>query len=469
MLRFARKGAFLLFCGMGLASTFISAVSAESRQTTISNCSVAAYDLKLTIRDVQTDKTTAHIVKAGRCDDIAVNLGDQGAIFSLAAVPSTSVSRLLDYSFFIDAWGGHPVFETSGSGVQACVGRMTGEIKDVGWLGRCGSAEKRVELGFLSGAAEQHFLFIEDPFVCAEANKNCGSDDIGELLAWSSALNRALEISWEAQNPTFDHGLIPTETGLATSDLNGPLERGIYVDYRVEPVTPFGSPILGMKGDVILTFNGEPIFDKDSFIILAIKHGMRSGYENPYKMQLLRGGKIYEIEGYTAFHRGTFGSIFLDGNGMCRVGTRAALSSALNEATFYTAPILGCARYDLENISASRRQQCEFAYRQLLAAYRQWCGDVTRYGSIVGAVIMPGRKGAETMLRRFGLKKLGSLAAPMAVEALEETARAVLTLPPGIHAVDNINSIAQQIAFGMAVGQIANQGLRVFSAVKKGY
>jgi len=430
---------------------------------TVSECSLVPYELRLTVKDIQSNQVTVHAIGSGKCSDFTLSIGDEGALYSIAAIPSVSASRLLEYAFFRDAWGGLPVFGTSGSGVNACVDQKSGAFKEPSWLGRCSSSEQLTELGFLSADIDQHFLFVDDPYVCHAASINCAETEIGELLAWSNALGRSLATSWRAQHPTFEHGLIPTETGLATTDSNGPLRRGIDVDYRVADFTPFGSPIYARAGDTILTFNGEPIFDKDSFIILSIEHGMQAGYRNPYSMQIARNGLVHNIEGYTAFHRGTFGSIFLDEDGSCRVGTRAALSSALNSASFYTAPFLGCADYDLENMSVSRRETCEFAYKQLLAAYRQWCPKVSQYASIVGDVIMPGRSGAESVVRKFGVRRLGRLAAPIVVEVIEESARAVLTLPPGIRAEDNVNSIAQQIGFGMVVGQVAGQGFRMIS------
>lgn len=451
------------FAAAGIWATLSAPALAVEKLVTVSECSLVPYELKLTMKDIQTDQVTVHTIDPGKCTDLRLSIGIEGALYSIAATPSASVSRLLDYPFFQNAWGGHPVFGTNGSGVRACVSQKTGDFEEVGWLGRCGSSEVLAELGFFAADEEQHFLFVDDPHVCKEASINCAEDEIGDLLAWSSSLARSLATSWRAQHPTYEHGLVPTETGLATSDSNGPLQRGIDIDYQVAEFTPFGSPIYAKGGDTIVTFNGEPVFDRDSFIILSIEHGIKAGYQNPYSMQIVRNGLVHNIEGYTAFHRGTFGSIFMDQGGACRVGTRAALSTALNEASFYTAPILGCAGYDLENMSVDRRATCEFAYKQLLAAYRQWCPEVSQYASIAGAIIMPGRKGAETAVRRFGVQRLGRLAAPLVVEAIEETARAVMTLPPGIKAADNINSIAQQIGFGMVVGQVVGQGIRVIS------
>lgn len=453
--------AALVVAGTGTALP--TAAQAIETSVTVSECSLVPYELRLTVKDIQSKQVTVHAIGPGKCSDLTLSIGNEGALYSITATPSASASRLLEYTFFRNAWGGLPVFGTSGSGVNACVDRTTGAFEETSWLGRCSSSEQLAELGFLSADIDQHFLFIDDPHVCQEASFNCAEDEIGDLLTWSNALARSLATSWRAQHPTFEHGLIPTETGLATSDSNGPLRRGIDVDYRVAEFTPFGSPIYARAGDTILRFNGEPIFDRDSFIIMSIEHGMEAGYQNPYSMQIARNGLIHNIEGYTAFHRGTFGSIFLDEYGSCRVGTRAALASALNEASFYTAPILGCAGYDLENMSVSRRETCEFAYKQLLAAYRQWCPEVSQYASIAGAVVMPGRKGAESLARQFGVRRLGRLAAPLVVEAIEESARAVLTLPPGIRAEDNVNSIVQQIGFGMVVGQVVGQGFRMIS------
>ena len=65
---------------------------------------------------------------------------------------------------------------------------------------------------------------------------------------------------------------------------------------------------------------------------------------------------------------------------------------------------------------------------------------------------MPGRQLSESVVRKLALKNVGRIAPALIVEAAEEFARAVITLPPGIKAEDNWKSIGQQVGFGVSVG-----------------
>jgi hypothetical protein len=216
--------------------------------------------------------------------------------------------------------------------------------------------------------------------------------------------------------------------------------------------TPLGSPVPGQQGDLIRSLNGEPIYDRDDYIMLAIEHGQTKGYEQPYTIELERDGTRYLYEGHMVFHRGIYGDYFLNSDGSCKTTTAATLSSALEEASFYTKSVLACVDYDLHKWTVQRRRSCEFAVKQLSAAYRQYCPQLTQLSAIVGSIFMPGREAGESIIRKLAFKKASRLAPALIVETAEELTRTIKTLPPGIKVDDNWNSIGQQVGFGMAVG-----------------
>jgi hypothetical protein len=151
--------------------------------------------------------------------------------------------------------------------------------------------------------------------------------------------------------------------------------------------------------------------------------------------------------------------LFVFNNGSCRNTTSAALKASLQEASFYTQPVIACIRYDRLDENIQRNKRCEFQVRQLVAAYRQFCPKVTMWSSIIGTIFMPGRDLAEKSAARYllGSKKLTSrIASSVFIEGIEETSRAIITLPPGISLGDNVNSIAQQVSFGASVGLTVN-------------
>ena len=427
--------------------------SARSDPITIHSCSALPYPSQSILLDLLGNEIARLPQEAGTCESFTLRVPVEGAILYTHAQPSRSLDRLNRDGGFRNHWQGTPVFSPIESGLVACIDSNSAEFLAFADERPCEPDERVISPAYLSGEQNEFSLLIEDPFVCAQRRPRCANTDGSSLLEWAEDLEQSLEISERAWALTDQYfGLIPTATGLQTTDLNGPFNRGISITERQAERTPLGSPVLAQAGDQIISFNGSPVFDRDDFIMLLIEHGQRGGFETPYQMEVEREGSRYLIEGYTVFHRDIYGSYFLNRDGTCRNTTRALLSAALEEATFYTKPVLACVNFDVENMSASRRRDCEFAVRQLTAAYRQYCPAVSQGGSLVGSIFMPGREVAETVVGRVTAGMLGRLGSALIVEVTEEIARAAITMPPGIRASDNWTSIGQQAAFGVAVG-----------------
>ena len=424
-----------------------------ARTITLSACNAAPYVIEVVFLDLDGSTIAEIELSPGRCDDFEVSIPHNGAAVYGRARPSEALSRLNKYEFFRESWSGMPVFASGDSDIFACIENNSGIFKGFKQQSDCQYSEQSKELAYLSGDANEFRLFIDDPFICERISPTCAERNGAELLTWAYQLNRSLEASnrtWNVKDNTL--GLIPFASGMETVDENGPFKRGILITKQQAEITPLGSPVPGKGGDIILTFNGEPIFDRDDFIALAIEHGKTHGYENPYTIEIDRRGNRFQTEGYLVFHRGVYGSFFVNSDGSCKNKTAAVLSGALEEATFYSKPILACVNFDINNMTVSRNRECEFAVRQLTAAYRQFCPELTFGSVLVGSVFMPGRKLAESMVKKLTVKNLGRIAPALIVEVAEEFARAVITLPPGIKAEDNWKSIGQQVGFGVSVG-----------------
>lgn len=424
-----------------------------TKQKTLAACNAAPYSNEIIILNLSGQKIKQLALPAGNCDDFEVNIPQNGAFIYSRAASSPAFIRLKKYNFFSNAWQGRPVFTPKNSNKLACLNRSTGTLQRFKGVFKCEKSERSIQLGFLNGNAKKYKLFIEDPFLCNKIKPSCKETKTLELLSWAHSLERSLTISlrvWTEAHRVY--GLIPTASGMETTDQNGPFMRGILITEQQANRTPLGSPVPGDRGDIIVSFNGEPIYDRDDYIMLAIEHGETKGYENPYTIELIRGSRRFVTEGYLVFHRQIYGSFFLNNDGSCKNKTATILSSSLLEATFYAKPILACIHYNTQHQHFSRRRECEFSVRQLTAAYRQFCPSFTQASAIVGSLFLPGRATAETVVRKLAVRKVSRVAPALIVEAAEELARAIITLPPGIRVENNWGSIGQQIGFGMAVG-----------------
>ncbi|MDJ0759647.1 MAG: hypothetical protein QNJ19_09610 [Woeseiaceae bacterium] len=423
------------------------------KEPILSACSVAPYATEVVVLDLAGRELRTIALKPGRCRDIALDLPSDGALTYTRAIKSDALERLTKYEFFQSGWRGIPVFAQGGAGVWACVTPSSGQIEAADREGRCQPLSRSIELGFLAPNALRFSLFIEDPLLCQRIQPTCAQTDGSTLLEWASSLSRSLEISIHAwRTDRIEYGLIPTAIGLETKDWNGPFARGILVTEQQSPTTPLGSPVPADDFDILVSFNDEPIYDRDDFIMLLIEHGHKRGYDEPYRLEFERAGRLYAAEGFLAFHRGIYGDFFIRPDGSCRNPTAAMLSAALEEATFYTKPILACANFDLGSGSLRRKSDCEFAVRNLTAAYRQFCPKVTQVSAIIGAIFMPGRGQTESFVKRLAPKQLSRSGAALVVEVSEEVARSIITLPPGVSAEGNWGSIGQQTGFGVAIG-----------------
>lgn len=428
----------------------------------INYCNFASYDTEAVIVEIDQQQhgklfTTIRLA-AGACDEVWLPAQpNNNYTYYIRALDTRSLRQLQnDYKFTSD-WGGWPIWTPPSSENPVCISQRDGAFIKVPNRGGCqGSVSAGTDL-IRFDANDDFYIESIDPFLCERKLEiNCWNRDARPVLEWAFQLNMALISAYrvfETQYSERYNHVIPANVGWDVNDHNGPYNLGVKVK-AAKKRTDLRSPIFVQEGDIVLEFNGNPIFSRAELVHHAVEHGLKYGFANPHKVVVQRGGEIHTFPGFQHFNRISYGPIFQDGNGMCKVRGRAALSAALREALFYQNDIVGCIHFD-RNLGLRRDRSCEFIVQQVVAAYSQFCPDVTFYSTIVGGVFMPGREIPESVLRRYFFK--GAATVPrvlraIVLESAEEAARAIQTLPPGIEALDNMAFIRDQAALGAALG-----------------
>lgn len=450
------------FCRLLILSLIIltmGCVKSSDFSATINFCNFSPYDTEAVVLRYAgegVDSPRAYGLAAGTCDSFILNTSSTDRLFYyIRAVDTPSLRHLLSEPGLANDWGGWPVWFNPNSTAFACVDE-SGNFERLQENAACQTSPPLGLESIIFDKNSEFFLESFDPYIC---NMKLNIDCQGQprpVLEWAFLLNKSLAASHRSfeieQDQTSNH-IIPTAVGWEAIDRNGPYNLGIEVIFSYDE-TPLGSPIQVEIGDVIEEFNGHPVFDRNDLVYYIVRHGVESGYSVPHKMTIKRSGERYTVEGFQLFSKIAYADIFLDESGSCSRLESSALTGALREASFYTNDILGCLEFGRETF-ITRNRKCEFIVNQVVAAYRQFCPDVTFYATVVGGVFMPGRQIPESMLTHFAFKGMRLPARAMraiTLEGAEEAARAVLTLPPGVLASDNLKFVRDQAALGSAMG-----------------
>ncbi len=437
----------------------LSVLAYSADAANLSNCNFSAFDTEAVVvaQEESGFKMLAGIrMPAGTCNKVSLSqYGQDHLYYYIRALETPALRHLQRESWFREDWNGWPVWTSPEFEYVICISERDGSFEE----GTFGALCNGRLIGLDRVTYDQNgdfFIDSTDPFLCARrTGVDCWSE-LEPVLTWAYLLNRSLissKRSFEMEDSNRYYGVIPTAVGWEAVDFNGPYQIGVEVTFA-HSRTPFGSDIYVRKGDQIIEFNGEPVFDRNDLVYYIVEHGLRHGFENPHQVVVRRGSELLSLVGYQVFHRDVYGSIFQNSDGSCRNSGAASLTGALREGSFYTSDILGCIHFDREH-GVVRNRSCEFIVRQVVAAYRQYCPDETYYSTIIGGVFLPGRQIPESVMKRFIFKGTG--AAPrilraIALEGAEEAARTVLTLPPGIKAADNLDLVRKQAALAASIG-----------------
>lgn len=437
-----------------------ASTAAHGADVRVGYCNFAPYDTEAIFIEqngTEAKLLASKVLPAGSCDAFSVAGGSENTnlAYYIRALDSRAFRRLRQDAWFEAEWDGWPIWSAPNIQNAACVS-INGEFISPAIQGDCGDSLMIGNVPVIVDASGQFFLESSDPYMCAEEIGVDCDEELNPTLYWAFFLSRSLEASYmlsESERGNLHYGVIPTALGWEAIDHNGPYQMGVLVNFAYDK-TPFGSGIHIRPGDIILEFNGNPVFDRNDLVYYTLEHGLNGGYEAPHRIFVQRGNEQILFEGYQVFNRGAYEEIFLNYDGTCRNTGGASLTGALRESSFYTSDILGCLNFDRNN-NVTRNRRCEFIVKQVVAAYRQFCPNETFYATIVGSVFMPGREIPENLLRRFAFR--GVSVAPrmmraMVLEGMEEAARAVQTLPPGIEAMNSLKDIRDAAAFSAGVG-----------------
>ena len=312
----------------------------------------------------------------------------------------------------------------------------------------------------ISDAGVGDWLII-DPVICTKVTEldfRSDSNTLDELANWANGLYYAINRLEFYKNPgTGDEWIFPTETGIKVRDHNGMFDIGIEVISAIEQ-TPLGSPNIMKEGDIILYFNGSPVFGYD-IVSLVYDAGKNYGYKHANEVVFLRNGEIYKGSLNLFFDEDIWRDVFFNPNESTAFYIRATLLSAINEYLFYTQNIATCLIDSVQNGSShySCYSECKFYRDQILAAYKQFHPKEYLTGEIFGGVTYIGRTFLENMLVKnvhvFRGEKLYSRIIRAAVlESVEEGARTIFTSPPGASTEYLIESMKQRGRLQGAIG-----------------
>jgi hypothetical protein len=419
-------------------------------------CNYTSYpvDLHLAVggRGSEFERTDA-VVEAGTCYDFSGLANDaRDRVFVSAEARNSPAYRMMQrYTEFTNSWDGRPSWRGGGSVRNACLSNSSASELNV-----CADEKETITLGEIVGEPGAALTWnILDPAVCELfPDWNCYSADMPALAVRMKVLGQSLANRYAAEfeDGLTQPGIVPTLGGFRIRDDNGPFGLGVVVQDS-QSATPLGTPISLLPGDVILSINGEPVFAREDIIMPLIRHGANNGFANPYRIEIQREGKIYEVVGNLYFDPSVYAALFLYADGTCKVPTQALLLAALREASFYTNIWSSCF-VDQDNQYAGF-EACIFARSQVVAALHQFCGDTYWAGSFAGGMIMPFKSNVEKGVLRVipGKGIVSEVARTIVVEGIEEAARTAITLPPGVRPSDNLETIER--------GGVAGAGLAV--------
>lgn len=453
------RGLFIIAAMLG-AVGFPTALAADGGKV-IEACNYAPYEVKVSLLSSEEQEEAvvrSKKVATGKCGHFSVDMAGNARHFVYhQAVSGIGLARLQLQDFFREYWEG----ETPNSGLFAgdefgCVD-ADGSVLKLAPDGECGKFGRLVylrEMSVFDAKGVSHFL-IHDEAVCGKTRVfDCNRASVLELAEWAKALAVSLAAGYLEAHRNIPWGRVvyPISIGLSLKDVNGPYDLGVEITQALE-VTPLGSPVTFKAGDVIVSMNGQPVFDGNDLVRYIVLHGMREGVEKPYKLIVSRDNGLWSLEGYLFFDNGGPASkIFLDSAGNCKFVGVATLTSALDEFVFYTAKTVICS---LKNSDREARS-CVFEKTQFMAALAQYCPDEKWIGQFVGGLYMPGRQLAERTLLKSGVfagrQGVSAVLRTMLLEGGEEALRASVSVPIGYSADDKLSYIKQSAGLGAGIG-----------------
>lgn len=284
---------------------------------------------------------------------------------------------------------------------------------------------------------------------------NCYNTSLDELAIWAAEMAAALDRLYQYRHPSSGRaGLIPSISGLKLEDRNRLFNEGVEVVSSAD-ATPFGTPIQLQPGDEIVFFNGHKVFGQD-INTLFYEAGRAHGYNHMNEVIFRREGTLYSTGLALYFDDYAYREIFAP-NGRCREPFIVGSLHALNEFHFYSQSTLTCLLDEFLDPGTVNQAQCRFDRDQFRMAAKQFCPRAAFTGEMVGSLSFIGANFVEKMIPQLspGLKGKSLYSRAMRAvlrEVGEETARTLLTQPPGLNTEAVIDDIVARGKLQGAIG-----------------
>lgn len=451
------------------AQTQLQSEAATAENFTYEECNATPYPVQTYIFEAvgraEFQQSTSFELDAGKCQSFAIMASPNARAFSISvASNSIQFSKLSSDPEILEGWQGRPSWGRVLQGQSNFCEWLFEQTDDYSNLYEACAQEPflhPVPIRSDDGTArpiESVVQHIQDPILCSRSKGiDCLNSSPVEVLAWAKGLSGSIVAAYRTRFPNVEYGNVvrPYGAGFDTRDSNGFARVGVEVTTAIT-TTPLGSPVGVQRGDVIVSFNGQPVYERDALSWYILRHGFDYGFETPFVVRVLRAGEYYDIDGYLFFHAYTFKPIFLNHDGACRYRIAATLLAAMQEASFYTQNDILCLTKDSQRYSSHK--ECVFERKQFGAALQQYCGGERIVGTFLGGFYVPGRGVIELGLARVtGLtgRSIASRAVRAALfEGAEEAIRTGLTVPPGYGPDDTYEEILSGFKRGAVLGTI---------------
>lgn len=446
--------ALLCFLTVGFGANIASA-------NLINGCNFAPYPINLRWIVPETGQSGRMPLAAGECNTIRQSSSGSASLNTrLFAEPisSRSYNYIRYKSWYAKFWDDlgikNPQWPSAQSGgLIYCASTTHNTVSRANRSNTCPAGTETqfysAPLNFENGRAD--WVVLDFALCDRLTDLDCyGSPTLDELALWATEMSNALERLYAFHNPSPGYaGLIPTMPGVVLKDTNRMFNQGVEVISAAD-ATPFGTPIQLQPGDEILFFNGHKIFGQDINILLY-EAGKKYGYDHANEVIFRRNGQTYATKLALYFDHHTYGSIFQTAGGRCREPLIAGALGALDEFQFYQQSKLSCMLDDIKKPGTINQTQCRFERDQFIAAIKQFCPQANFVGRLFGGLTFPARSVVERLIPIKGKSLYSRATRALIMEVAEESARALLTQPPGVNTKAVIDDI---IARGKLQGAI---------------
>jgi hypothetical protein len=430
-------------------------------------CNYAPYAVETTLRkDSPVDGfpiVSIINVQAGRCKTEAMTGYEhppQIILFSKAS-DSLSYSELTARNWYKSTWAsGMAAWSGDAQGAVFCASDVDHSKQR---LVNSQSDCFKSEIPFVYTSAipfneskTRHDWLILDYSVCRRIKGfDCFKVALKELAIWASDLEKSLAHSYQAKFPQNREVREPIASvaGFEVLNTKGSFDLGVEIS-PLGDVTPFGTPIPVKHKDILVSFNGVPIYNGWDLLHVVYEHAFNKGVDEPYNMLIERSGAYYKVEGGFYFDN-SYRAKFLTNNS-CLIFSHAFNLQAIEDFSFYTDKFLSCNLDQLTKKHYKNTKECLYVRSHISAFYRQFCPDISFAASWLGGWYVPFEGKFMSLLSKNLLLKGKGVSSRLLRAAVfhgtEEAVRSAINMPIGYDSEETLNSMLNSAKWGAAFG-----------------